>query len=84
MENEKFKAWRNRNPLRAWRRKSGFFQSMVAASVGATAQTVRDWESGSSMPSPNNMVNLAHIMGIDVQTLADSWSSWVDQARVNK
>lgn len=70
------RAWRERCPLRAWRRLFGVTQQEVATSLGVAEVTVRGWESGVSKPSGDNLAKLATLIDVDAATLAAFWRSW--------
>lgn len=51
--------WRERNPLRAWRRRTNNTRSQAATLVGCTDQAVYYWEAGERTPQPAWMARIA-------------------------
>ena len=77
--------WRLRNPLKAWRVKNKVTQTEAAAMVGVGVQAMQRWESGASMPSPENMDQIAIMMdryeANDLQGLMREWAAWRDELK---
>ena len=77
--------WRLRNPLKAWRVQNRVTQAEAAAMVGVGVQAMQRWESGASMPSPENMDQIAIMMdryeANDLQGLMREWAGWRDELK---
>ena len=81
------KEWRSRNPLKAWREKTGTTQTNAAAMVGVGVQAMQRWESGASMPSDANMDEIAQLMGRyeanDMLKLMHEWTAWREELKAS-
>jgi len=55
--------------LKAHRQNCGMTQEYVAESLGISRQAVSKWENGTSEPSTSNLIALARLYGISVETL---------------
>lgn len=57
--------------LRIIRKQAKIKQKVVAEMLGVTAATVRNWESGLTMPKLNQLVQMAKIYNVSVGTLVE-------------
>ena len=57
--------------LRECRFRQGLSQEKVAELLGVSRQAVTKWESGKSLPSSENMLALASLYGVSL----DSWTA---------
>lgn len=77
--------WRLRNPLKAWRVQNRVTQTEAAAMVGVGVQAMQRWESGASMPSPENMDQIAIMMdryeANDLSALMHEWADWREELK---
>ena len=55
--------------LKNCRTRCGMTQEYVAESLGISRQAVSKWENGTSEPSTSNLIALARLYGISVETL---------------
>lgn len=71
--------WRERNPLRRWRRE----HSKTAADVAGEAQiafaSIGLWEAGGRTPSDVAYAALSAVMDRDEDSLRRAWSRWLAQ-----
>jgi len=74
MPDETYTAWRERNPLRAFRRAHGLPLSAIAAALEVHTQTVAQWEWGGAVPTDAHMAALAALT--KHPTLAARWMAW--------
>lgn len=56
------KEWVEKNPLRVWRKLSGYTIMEVAVMLDVSAITVTSWERGLTLPNNRNWVKLAEMM----------------------
>lgn len=57
------------NNLKYFRKKNGFTQEQVAEKIGVSRQAVAKWERGEALPDIENVVALADIYGVTVDSL---------------
>ena len=55
--------------LKSIRKQAKIKQKVVAEMLGVTAATVRNWETGFSMPKLNQIAQMAKIYDVPVETL---------------
>ena len=55
--------------IRAARQAAGLSQEKLAERLGLTRQAVTKWETGQSAPSTENLLHLAEVLGVPVNTL---------------
>ena len=55
--------------LRRAREKKGLSQKYIAASLGVSAPTVSEWESGRKTPTVENLIRLSDLIGASVDYL---------------
>lgn len=85
---------KNRNPLAQWRANGGAIHrdpaappakpvpmNAVAGALKVSLYTIKVWEGGAGMPGPENMRQLAQMMGIEVEQLTADWSRWRDSLK---
>lgn len=68
--------WRERNPLRKWRKEHGLTLYNLAIELDRSYQTLNMWEAGVTMPADDNMANIAREMNVPTATLAAEWERW--------
>lgn len=76
---EEHQAWRDRNPLRAWRHKNDETMATVAGRMNVAFVSVQLWESGGRVPTDIAVAKMAELMDRDPAGLRRSWSRWLDQ-----
>lgn len=57
------------NSLKFFRKKSGFTQEQVAEKIGVSRQAVLKWESGDALPDIDNIIALANLYEVTVDSL---------------
>jgi transcriptional regulator with XRE-family HTH domain len=57
--------------LKIIRKQAKIKQKVVAELLGVTAATVRNWETGFSMPKLNQLVQMAKIYNVSIATLVE-------------
>ncbi|MDE6728034.1 MAG: helix-turn-helix domain-containing protein [Oscillospiraceae bacterium] len=57
------------NNLKYFRKKNGYTQEQVAEKIGVSRQAVAKWERGEALPDIENVVALADIYGVTVDSL---------------
>lgn len=57
------------NNLKIFRKKSGYTQEQIAEKIGVTRQTVAKWENGDAMPDIENIIALADVYEVTVDSL---------------
>ena len=67
--------WRDENPLRAWRRKTGTKARTVADRLEVSNITIMHWEKGDKTPKPENLKAIGRLIG-DVN-IRQSWARWI-------
>lgn len=72
----KHKAWREKNPLRVWRKEQGLSMMNASAVIGCGISTLQAWEYGSTQPQFD--VVASH-MGVTATTLKRNWSAWTSK-----
>jgi len=55
--------------IRTFRKQAGLSQEKVAEIIGVTRQAVTKWESGKASPSTENLIKLAEIFGVSLDSL---------------
>lgn len=58
-----------------YRKKKGLSQEKVAEYLDISRQAVTKWEAGASRPSSSNLIKLAQLLEVDVDTLLGSWET---------
>lgn len=75
---EETQAWRERNPLRAWRKRQLLTMADVAGTTGLAFASVQLWESGGREPSDDAYARLAAYMDRNEARLRRAWKRWLD------
>ncbi len=57
------------NNLKFFRKKNGFTQEQVAEKVGVSRQAIAKWENGDTLPDINNIIALADLYEVTVDSL---------------
>ncbi|PJF28481.1 MAG: hypothetical protein CUN53_00070 [Phototrophicales bacterium] len=70
-----FSAWRERNPLRAWRLAHDVTLMRLAGEAQVSISTLQLWENGARTPRPAQFETLARITG--ESHLAGAWRRWI-------
>jgi transcriptional regulator with XRE-family HTH domain len=73
--------WRDRNPLRAYRKSKGLTIPAVCTRLGVGTTTLQKWEGGTATPTPENMKKLSKMMSTANAKLITEWESWLEEAR---
>jgi DNA-binding transcriptional regulator YiaG len=71
LENE----WKEKNPLRQFRKKQGLKQQTMAAMMGVSYHVVYRWESGMTEPTEEQLKMMGERIGIE--NLSEEWSEWI-------
>lgn len=66
--------WREQNPLRAWRRRTGTHATTVAARLDVSNVTIMHWEKGNKTPKPANLKAIGRLIGDPKIRL--TWARW--------
>lgn len=69
------RAWIAQNPLRLWRESQSISLRMAAAMFDVNLYTVQAWESGTTIPSQENLREVLAVVNDD--TLAPRWTTWL-------
>lgn len=72
------------NNLKLFRKKNGFTQEQVAEKLGVSRQAVAKWERGDTLPDIENVVALADIYGVTVDSLVRNMASLPDDSAAKK
>lgn len=64
------------NPIAAWRKESLQSRSGLAAKLCVSAETIRRWEAGAVMPSDENVIAIAKLMGRKPKRLYEDLMTW--------
>lgn len=72
--------WRNLNPLRKWRDKSGVLRADVAASLGVALGTIANIETGATPLTDYTASLVAKLMKVDPTDLKKQWDAWIAKA----
>lgn len=57
------------NNLKIFRKKSGYTQEQIAEKIGVSRQAIAKWESGDAMPDVENIIALADVYEVTVDSL---------------
>lgn len=57
------------NNLKFFRKKNGYTQEQIAERIGVSRQAVAKWEKGEALPDIENIVALADIYGVTIDSL---------------
>ncbi len=57
------------NNLKIFRKKFGYTQDQIAEKVGVSRQAVAKWEKGETLPDIDNIIALADIYGVTIDSL---------------
>lgn len=68
------KEWMEKNPLRSFRKASEISIFSCASAIGVTTSSVQGWESGTAMPTEENMDKIARLVGNP--KVAVDWKEW--------
>jgi len=69
------KTWKDQNPLVVWRKQQGLTRKDASIMVGASLNSLANWETGVMIPSHEKMEKLRAALR-DPQ-LAEKWESWL-------
>ena len=70
------------NNLKLYRKKSGLTQEQIAEELGVSRQAVAKWERGETLPDIENVMALADLFEVSIDSLVRSLASYA-QARVD-
>lgn len=65
------------NNLKLFRKKSGLTQEQLAEKVGVSRQAIAKWENGDALPDIDNLVALADIYEVTIDSLVRNVASYV-------
>lgn len=57
------------NNLKIFRKKNGFTQEQIAEKIGVSRQAVAKWERGDALPDIENIIALADVYGVTIDSL---------------
>lgn len=57
------------NNLKIFRKKSGYTQEQIAEKIGVSRQAIAKWENGDAMPDVENIIALADVYEVTVDSL---------------
>jgi len=77
---EEFNKWRDKNPLRIFRKSKGWSQDDLAVAMQVSFSSVAAWEKGSMRPSDVNMDIIKSLVGSKVNI---QWLKWMQNKPVN-
>lgn len=72
------------NNLKLYRKRNGYTQEQIAEKIGVTRQTVAKWERGEAVPDIENIVALADVYGVTVDSLVRSVTTYKEGAGTEK
>lgn len=70
--------------IRSARKQRGMSMKDVATPLKKTAQAVGNWESGANLPSTENLLDVADVLGLDVIALAKGDVRWITDSTLNE
>ncbi len=68
------------NNLKLFRKKSGLTQEQLAEQVGVSRQAIAKWENGDALPDIDNLVALADIYGVTIDSLVRNVASYAGES----
>jgi transcriptional regulator with XRE-family HTH domain len=72
--------WRERNPMRVWRKANKLTLADACVLLGnGGISTLTKWENGGARPAPVRMERLAEVMKDG--GIARKWDSWLEEAK---
>lgn len=72
------------NNLKLFRKKSGLTQEQLAEQVGVSRQAIAKWENGDALPDIDNLVALADIYGVTIDSLVRNVASYAGESSEKK
>ena len=78
METAALAPWRERNPLREWRRVKGLTVADAAIMLRVSGNTLVKWERGGGTPSQERMARIAAVTRN--RRIAQEWDTWKQQS----
>lgn len=70
------------NNLKIFRKKSGLTQEQIAEKIGVSRQAIAKWENGDAMPDVENIIALADIFDVSIDSLVRNVAACRDTAEV--
>ena len=64
------------NNLKYLRKKNGYTQEQIAERIGVSRQAVAKWERGETLPDIDNVISLAGVYGVTVDSLVRNATSY--------
>lgn len=64
------------NNLKFFRKKNGYTQEQIAERIGVSRQAVAKWENGEAMPDVENIIALADIYEVTIDSLVRNIASY--------
>lgn len=71
--------WRERNPLRQWRRANGHTVADAAVMLNTGVTTLTKWENGAATPSVDRMERIAAVT--ERSGIEQEWNTWQTEQR---
>lgn len=78
METAALAPWRERNPLREWRRVKGLTVADAAIMLHVSGNTLVKWERGGGTPSQARMARIVAVT--HNKRIAQEWDTWKQQS----
>lgn len=72
------------NNLKLYRKRNGFTQEQIAEKIGVTRQTVAKWERGEALPDIENIVALADVYEVTIDSLVRSVTLYRENSGTDK
>lgn len=72
------------NNLKLYRKKCGFTQEQVAEKLGVSRQAVAKWERGETLPDIENVIALADLYEVSVDSLVRNLTSFSESSSERK
>lgn len=71
----------DRNNLKMYRKRSGLTQEQLAEKIGVSRQSVAKWERGDSLPDIENVIALADLYEVTIDSLVRDLTSLDENAK---
>jgi len=72
-------AWREKNPLRKWRKKHDWTQAEAANFTDLSTQSIRNFESGGFAPNDASLEAMSALLGLTTEQLKEVWKRWTNK-----
>lgn len=68
------------NNLKIFRKKNGYTQEQIAEKIGVSRQAIAKWENGDAMPDVENIIALADLYEVTVDSLVRNIAAYHESA----